>query len=260
MPFRHATWFLLLLVPMIAVAFWPQYFSDVPHASFALHAHGLTASAWIVLAILQTWSVHSKRVSLHRNAGLALFVIVPLFAAGALLAMQSMAAKTLAGHPFYSKFGVFLGLDDAIAALAFLAFVGAALIHRRQVWLHSGYMLSTVLLVLPPIVTRLLPPLPIPGLPPFDVAYLTAELSAGVIAALLAWHYPKARRPFVTAAIVTIVQATLVETFGRTAIWAATFAAMIGIPAGSLAAFGVVLAAGLLWSAWRTPRAALRAA
>ncbi len=260
MPFRHAIWFLLLLVPMIAVAFWPQYFSDVPHASVALHAHGLTASAWIALAILQTWSIHARQVALHRSLGLALFVIVPLFAAGALLAMQSMAVKTLAGHPFYSKFGVFLGLDDAIAALAFLAFVRAALIHRRRVWLHAGYMLSTVLLVLPPIVTRLLPPLPIPGLPPFDVAYLTAELSAGVIAAVLAWRYPKARRPFLTAAIVTVIQAMLVETFGRTGAWATMFAATTRIPAALLAAFGIVLTAAMLWSAWRTQRTVPRVA
>ena len=71
MPFRHAGWALLLLVPMIAVAFWPQYLHDLPHAAFALHAHGLTAALWIALVFFQHWSIHQRRNALHRTAGLA---------------------------------------------------------------------------------------------------------------------------------------------------------------------------------------------
>lgn len=259
MPFRHAGWALLLLVPMIAVAFWPQYFSDVAHASFALHAHGITASLWIALVFFQHWSIHARRNALHRSAGLAVFVAVPLFAAGALLAMQSMAAKALAGHPFYGPFGAILGLDDAIATVALLLIVRAALAHRRRVWLHAGYMMSTILLVLPPIVTRLLPPMTVPYLSPFDAAYLTAELSAGVIAGLLAWAYPRSRRPFLTVAAITLAQAALVEAFGRTNAWNAAFAGMTRVPAGILAAIGIAAALLLLWSGWRGAYAARRA-
>jgi len=251
MPFRHAGWALLLLVPMIAVAFWPQYFHDLPGAPFALHAHGITAALWIALVFFQHWSIHARRNALHRSAGLAVFVAVPLFAAGALLAMQSMAAKALAGHPFYAPFGAILGLDDAIASLALLLIVRAALLHRRQVWLHAGYMLSTVLLVLPPIVTRLLPPITAPGLSSFDAAYLTAELSAGLIAVALAWAYPRSRRPFLTVAAITVAQAGLVEAFGRTDAWASAFAALTRAPAGLLATIGIAVAAASLWSGWR---------
>lgn len=260
MPFRHAGWALVLLVPMIAVAFWPQYLHDLPHAAFALHAHGITAALWIALVFFQHWSIHQRRNGLHRTAGLAVFAIVPLFMAGALLAMQSMAAKALTGHPFYAPFGAMLGLDDAIASIAFLFIVRAALLHRRQVWLHAGYMISTLLLVLPPIVTRLLPPMAIPGLSPFDAAYLTAELSAGLIAVLLALTYPRSRRPFLIVAAVTVAQAALVEALGRSAAWAAAFAALTQIPTAVLATIGILTGAAALWSAWPKPRAALRAA
>lgn len=256
MPFRHATWVLLLLVPMIGVAFWPQYFADVPHASFTLHAHGLTASAWIALTIAQTWSIHTRRNALHKRLGLAIFVVIPLFTAGGLLAIQSMAAKTIAGHPFYKLFGPILGLDDAIATIALLAMVRLALVHRRQVWLHAGYMLSTIILVLPPIIVRLIPALlPVPpsaGPPPFDGAYLFAELSAGAIAAILAWRYPKARRPFAIAAGVTVAQAATVELFGRTAAWGTLFFGMTTIPAAILAIVGIAIGAVVLWSGWRS--------
>ena len=260
MPFRHAQWALVLLVPMIAVAFWPQYLHDLPHAAFALHAHGVTAALWIALVFFQHWLIHARRIALHRSSGLALFVVLPLFIAGALLAMQSMAAKALAGHPFYAPFGAILGLDDAIASVALLLIVCAALRRRRQVWLHAGYMLSTLLLVLPPVVTRLLPPMAIPGLSPFDAAYLTAESSAGVIAALLAWAYPRSRRPFLTVAAITVAQAALVEAAGRTRLWADAFAALTHVPAALLAAIGIVVAFALLWSAWAKDPAAMRTA
>ena len=249
-----------MLVPMIAVAFWPQYFHDLPHAAFALHAHGVTASLWVALVFFQHWSIHARRNALHRSAGLAVFVAVPLFAAGAMLAMQSMAAKALAGHPFYTPFGAMLGLDDAIASFALLLIVRAALLHRRQVWLHAGYMLSTILLVLPPIVTRLLPPMTMPGLPPFDAAYLTAELSAGLVAVALAWAYPRSRRPFLIVAAITVVQAGLVEAFGRTDAWVSAFAALTRAPAGILASVGIAIAAASLWSGWRGRRPILQPA
>lgn len=260
MPFRHAGWALVLFVPMIAVAFWPEYLHDLRHAAFALHAHGITAALWIALVFFQHWSIQARRNALHRRAGLAVFVAVPLFAAGALLAMQSMAAKALAGHPFYAPFGALLGLDDAVASTALLLIVRAALRDRRQVWLHGGYMLSTLLLVLPPIVTRLLPPMAAPGLSPFDTAYLTAELSAGVIAALLAWVYPRARRPFLTVAAITVAQAALVEAVGRSRAWADAFAALTLVPSALLAAIGIVVAFALLWSAWPNDRTAMRTA
>jgi hypothetical protein len=260
MPFRHAGWALVLLVPMIAVAFWPQYFGDLPNASFALHAHGVTASLWVLLVFFQHWSIHSRRNALHRSAGLAVFVAVPLFAAGALLAMQSMAAKALAGHPFYTPFGAMLGLDDVIAAVALLLIVRAALIHHRQVWQHAGYMMSTLLLVLPPIVTRLLPPMTIIGLPPFDAAYLAAELSATMIALLLAWIYPRSRGPFLIVAAITAAQAAAVEAFGRSQGWADAYFALTRVPPAVLAAVGISVSALLLWSAWRVPRRVARAA
>jgi len=259
MPFRYATWILLLLIPMIGVAFWPQYLSDVPHAAFALHAHGMTGAAWIALTIFQTWSIHARRTALHKSAGLAIFAIIPLFTAGGLLAIQSMAAKSLAGHPFYVPFGAILGLDDVIATAALLAMVQRALVHRRNVWLHSGYMLATIILVLPPVIVRLIPVPDTAGPPPFDAAYWFAELSAGAIAALVAWRNPKSRRPFLIAAGITVLQAATVEAFGRTSAWKAMFAGLTHVPMGLLAAIGIAIGATVIWSGWRTKRAVLRA-
>ncbi|RYY47057.1 MAG: hypothetical protein EOP59_01785, partial [Sphingomonadales bacterium] len=102
MPYRHAHWILLLLLaPAILMAFWRDYFGSLASATFAFHAHGLTATAWIVLVALQSWTAHSRRFQLHRTIGRAPLFLVPLFAAGGGLVLHSMSLKFTGGHPFY---------------------------------------------------------------------------------------------------------------------------------------------------------------
>ena len=40
MPYRNAHYYLLGLMVLTGLAFWPSYFSVLPSASFAIHAHG----------------------------------------------------------------------------------------------------------------------------------------------------------------------------------------------------------------------------
>ena len=96
MPYRHAHFYLLLLFPLAALAFWPNYFSIVRSAPFALHAHGVTAASWIALLAFQSWSIHRRRNALHRATGLAGLALFPFFVAGGLLVIQTMAAKVAA--------------------------------------------------------------------------------------------------------------------------------------------------------------------
>jgi len=251
MPFRKAYLVLLLLVPMIALAFWPGYFGQVRSAPFALHAHGLSAMAWLGLLWLQAWSAQ-HRLSLHRQTGLAMFVAVPLFVMGGLLAMQSMAALAAAkADPFHAHYGARLALDDAIAIAAFLALVSFAVARRRKVWLHGGAMLGTALLVLPPIITRL----PVfPDSATFVTVFLIAQATALGGALLLALLYPRARAPFGFVAGTIGVQTLLVQTFGVSPAWERICFGLIGVPSYVLAVAGLAVGAVPLWLAWRRPR------
>ncbi len=135
MPYRHAHWAIALcLAPLVLLAFWPAYFGDLRGASFAFHVHGLTASAWLILVAMQSWSIHQRRVALHQSLGQALFVIVPLFVVGGVLAMHGMAQKFAAGTPpFYAVMGARLGLHDLVTTVVLVAMVCAGLRHRRRV-------------------------------------------------------------------------------------------------------------------------------
>jgi hypothetical protein len=245
MPFRHAHWLLLLLAPIIGYAFWPDYFGRIGSAPFAFHAHGLTASAWLLLVAVQSWTIHARRRALHRAAGLAVFAAVPLFAGGAVLAVQSMAVKyATASHPFYAVFGPRLGMHDIISTTALVLMVRAALAHRRRMALHGGYMLATVLLVLPPIMARL--PLHLP--PPLHAG----EVLAIALAALLYHRRPRDGRPFLFAGGVMALEVLAFETFGASAWWAGLFAGLAALPPVPLALLAVAVAGVALWFAWPT--------
>ena len=251
MPFRGAYLIILLLIPLIAVAFWPHYFGQVRAAPFALHAHGLSAIAWLLLVELQAWTISRRNLRLHRAAGLAMFVLVPAFAAGGLLAMQGMAALAAAqSDPFHAHYGARLALDDALAIAAFLTLVTIAIAQRRRVWVHGGAMIGTVLLVLPPIITRL--PL-FPDSASFNMVFLIAQGIALTLAVLLATAYPRSRLPFGLVALTIIVQSLAVAMLGTTMTWQRITFALIGVPPVLLALTGTVLGLVPLWLAWRRP-------
>jgi len=258
MPFRAAYLWLLLLVPMIGVAFWPGYFGHAGTVPFALHAHGLSAIGWLLLVELQAWSAATRRLKLHRTTGLAMFGLVPAFVAGGLLAMQGMAALAAArSDPFHAHYGVRLALDDALAIVAFLTLVTLATAQRRRVWVHGAAMIGTVLLVLPPIVTRL----PVfPDSFSFNMVFLSAEGTSLLLALILALLYRRSRVPFGFVALTIVVQSAAVEALGTTAGWQSICFRLIGVPPLLLTLTGVLIGLVPLWLAWRRPLTARPAA
>src|SRR4051812_41997624 len=93
MPYRYAHYYLLLLMALTALAFWPMYFSVLPNAGVALHIHGFTASLWIALLTFQSWAIHHRQNAWHRAVGIASLAIFPLFFAGSLLIVHTMASN-----------------------------------------------------------------------------------------------------------------------------------------------------------------------
>jgi hypothetical protein len=255
MPYRHAHYWLLALFPLIVVAFWPGYFGDLRGARLAQHAHGLTALAWLALLTVQSWSVHRRRFGWHRAAGLAVFGVVPLFAAAGIYAVHDMAAEMKAGSPFAAFAAPALAPDDLSSIVALVGFVAAALAARRRVARHAAWMLATALLVLPPMTTRLIQVVTrAVGVPPpsFWVSFVLGQGVTIALALLLAQRRPSEAKPFLVLVALTLAQLAAFRALGTDAGWRAalaTFASGSPLP-GVLAA--AVLSLGLLLLAWRS--------
>ena len=257
MPYRYAHYWLLLLFPLTGLAFWPNYFSNMAGSPVAFHVHGITASLWILLLAVQSWSIHSRRNEFHRSMGYASFALLPFFTVGGLLVLQTMGRKFAAGvDPFYATFGARLGLLDFMSTFAVPVLFYLAMRWRRKVHLHARYMLVTTFFLIAPILSRLLPALPpfaIAGPQDFHRFDLGAYVSLGFSVALalyLYWQAPKHGRPFLIIAGIISLQMILFGTLARTAAWEALFVAVTTVPTTVLVALGLVLAAAAGWLGW----------
>lgn len=260
MPYRHAHRWLLALFPLIGVAFWPGYLGQFRTAPFALHAHGMTATAWLVLLTAQSWSIHARRAAWHRRAGLATFMVLPLFAAAGPLALQGMATLWRSNaDPFHAAFGARLVVADMVAGPAVVIMVVYAFRHRRQVTVHAAAMLATALLVLPPVIGRLFPGFPgFPhggwaGFAGFRAAFLLAEAITLLIALWLATRSRAARVGFGFAAAATALQMIGFETVGGSTPWQRWVTILTDLPTAPMALAAGGVTAALLWWAWKAP-------
>lgn len=267
MPFRAAHWYLLALFGLTIIAFWPTYFAVLGKAPATLHVHGVTAMAWVLLLVVQSWAIHARRNALHRTLGLASMALFALFASSGLLVIQTMARAALANaDPFYEMFGAPLALYDALATVGALYFYHEALRRRRTIPLHAGYMIGTVLFLLGPIVVRLfgiyVPWLMIRRLEDFYLFDVQLHLSTAVgiaICACLARLKPRHATPFFLAGGIMLAQSLTFKTLGPSAAWRAALEFVVATPSALLFALGLLVVVPVITSGWllgTTPRRA----
>ena len=106
----------------------------------------------IIIALLAVSWLIDRYAGLHRNISL-LFLAVPLMTAAFAMVTWAGAQKAVGGHPFYTLFGQALLTADVWLTLTMAVQVYLALRFRRQVHLHSALMISTLVGLLPPILT-----------------------------------------------------------------------------------------------------------
>lgn len=264
MPYRKAWMWVLALLALTFVAFWPGYFSKLPSHSQAHHWHAAGAVSWTLLAIVQSWTVHNDRLALHRKTGLAVFALFPLFLVGGMWVIH-VEATTLAGSlgspaamadPDISQIAQF-GFFDPLANIGFAALFWGGLKYRHKVQLHARYMLATLVFVVSPIGFRLLSRY-VPAFSSdtpatawrFSFAMGGGNLIAFAIALYLYSRAPKHGRPLLIAAYVIAAQEITYETLGRLPSWAPTFASVSSVSSPFLLLITGIVSIGIAWHGW----------
>jgi hypothetical protein len=253
MPYRKAWVWVLVLLALTFVAFWPGYFSKLPVKKLAHHYHAASAVLWMLLAIVQSWTVHHGQLALHRKAGLASFVLFPFFLVAGMWVIH-VEATTVAGDLIsvegkqLAQFGFF----DPLANIGFALLFWAGLKYRHKVQLHARYMLGALLFVISPIGFRVLPML-IPYLRPdenFSYAMAGGNLIAFAIALYLYSQAPKHGRPFLIAAGFIAAQEITFETLGRIPEWGPMFGAVSQLNLPMLLILSGVGGLAIAWHGW----------
>lgn len=267
-PFPNAHYYVGALIIMTFAAFWPSYFSTFTKASFAHHVHGLTATAWMVLLMAQSWTIHQKHRRAHIIAGWSSLALVPAFTAGGFLVMQFMSAGT---NPFMEMFGFRLLSVDIFATLFFCMFFAQALKHRRDQHRHARYMLATILILPVPVVARLIMNY-VPGflvrgpedLPNFGRSVEASIFLSVVFISVLIIRDIRNKRPawpFTFALIASLVSYSGFFSWAKTDVWmdmALAFGSNTSPLIAALIGTALGVATGFYgWHAGKRPRATL---
>lgn len=257
MPYSKAHWWVLALLPVTLLAFWPSYFGILREAPLAHHLHGFTGTLWLLLLAGQSFAIHSRRLSLHRRAGRMVFLLAPLLIGAFSLVTWAGAQKAVAQHPFYEAFGRALLTGDALLVFATALLVYLALRHRRRVQVHSALMLGTVMGLLPPILARIfnfyVPGLMISGpetLYRFGQALLLSVALTVALGTFLALRHRPSWPWWLASAFVALLY-LLYATLGQTAFWSEAVTVIASWPGSVVFTFGALLGAIACAAGWR---------
>ncbi len=266
MPYRSAYLWTILLGLLTIPAFWRGYFSRLADSPFAMHFHAATATLWMVLLAGQAWSAHRKgRIDLHRQFGRLSLYYFPIFTAGSMLIIWSMAYNTAFGDSIiYEAHGEGLGAFDIIGTLAICWFYYEALKARRDVHVHARFMLGTLFVLFGPIVARLVAiPLFISmrdTQAPSDLFFAALMITQALIIAIALSLYfvapAKGKRPCAAIAVITVML-TIGFVLGRLSdAWREIFMAIGGTPPLIWAVLGFALGAAASYLGWQKGKTA----
>lgn len=149
-----------LFIPFIIaiLGFFPSYYMKFAEATWHQHMHGLSATAWYLLLILQPYLITRGKVKQHRFYGMmALFVAGAVTFSGITIIPKNLEnAANL--PPEFAQFTTFfygVSLLDLLTIGGFAFSVLMAIARVKQPIDHAFWMLSTVFWALMPAFSRL---------------------------------------------------------------------------------------------------------
>jgi hypothetical protein len=258
MPYRHAPYYILVCIAVIIAGFWASYFSIWGEVPWQFHAHGIAASIWVLMVLAQSWTPHHGRLALHRAVGKSSLLLFP-FLIGGLMAIIDVTAKGFVeNEPGRVMFGAQFLAGLGLAVAAYVTLFYRALRYRRKVWVHSGYMLATPLILFESPLSRVfgtwMPGLTVLG--PQDLhrvipSILWAMAVELVVIAAIWFRYRERATPFVVAAIFIVGQMLTMGLLSHNALLEGLLVILAGVPSTLVVLSGMAIGALTSWAGWQ---------
>lgn len=266
MPYRHAPFFVGVVLLTVLVGFWASYWSPAGAIPVAFHVHAITSITWLLLLIVQQVAIQRRHNALHKQLGLSSFVLFPLLMAGFMMIVDVSAQRYAAPQsPFDLHNTPSFGIGTFMAMAGYMTMFYLALKHRRNVKLHAGYMLATPVILFESPFSRVLgehlPWLNVIGSEgPQEVldTILVSDLIATAFALSLYFMHRKHGRPWLLAACFTGGQG-LVMWFAPSVPQLGTlFGAYAAVPLPVTVSLGLAFGALAGWLGWKAGSPASR--
>lgn len=152
--YPNASWYFALGIITTWLGFSKSYFGQLGQTDIYHHIHGATAGLWMALLIVQPILYKKGHLELHRKLGrIASVILIPMLILGGIKMMHMMMQNQVAYPPGVTYR---LAYIDVCSILMFLLFFGLSLWHSKKLDIHARYMACTILVLLPPAITRML--------------------------------------------------------------------------------------------------------
>jgi hypothetical protein len=150
--YKHAHLYLALGLLVVAIGFSKTYFNQLGEFSFPYHLHGISASLWMILLIIQPYLFQKGFLKAHRILGWSSILVVPIIVIAGIIMMRLM----IQGQANYPPNVVYqLAFIDTLTLFGFTLLYLMALYFRKNLKLHARFMVTTIFGPLVPALTRI---------------------------------------------------------------------------------------------------------
>jgi hypothetical protein len=200
--YANAYLWMIAVFGITIIGFIPSYFVKLREFDISHHFHGITATLWLILVIVQPALYRFNKMKLHRLLGwfsvvLALTVVI----GGVFMVKVMMQSKETSG---LGDIAYYISIFDAAILIPFILFFILGLTFRKNIHLHARYMICTAIFPLVAPISRLLLASGLFGL----VGFMTGSLIINeVIFIALIIHDKlngKFRLPYVLGLLITV--------------------------------------------------------
>lgn len=155
---------LWMLLPFVisVLGFSYSYYFNLSNATFHQHVHGISATLWYILVIIQPYLITRKQnVQRHKTLGTIGIILAGIVAGSALTIIpkniNNVEALDINGF-FNPTFAYFATVIDLVLIFMFIISVGLAIlsIKRKNLSDHVQWLMASVFFVLSPALLRLL--------------------------------------------------------------------------------------------------------
>jgi hypothetical protein len=170
--FPYTALFLFLLVPFIAIGFWPEYFSklqgDIKFSS-VIHIHNGMMLIWVAFSIAQPLLILKKKIQWHRILGKASYVLMPLVLISGyflihdryLRRLARMSERVASGEIQMTSAQIYSSAASSLdLGLVYFVLLGGlytlSIIYRKSILYHATFMFGAILTALGPSVDRII--------------------------------------------------------------------------------------------------------
>lgn len=150
--YTYAHLYLTLGLAVVLLGFSTTYFSKLGDFSLPYHVHGISATLWMILLIVQPYLFQKGRMKAHKIFGWTSLVLVPLIVIFGIIMMRMM----IQGQANYPPNLVYqLAFIDACTLSGFAVLYALAIYYRKKLMLHSRFMVATIFGPLLPALARI---------------------------------------------------------------------------------------------------------